>query len=193
MQKETQPHEPDKFVRLRENILEQWHRLPPDDQAAVLVEQLRGVLDSDLGEPIRRELEVAGQGSKPEAATGPEAILKLKDGLLGLWQQLPPEHQATMALVLLIEVIEGEWGPWLNEALELGVASEPNPRYKPFLVTSVCRADLEECFSPDEVAQFDDNDMKRLADTMGDWYLDESYWHDLETIGRLILAEKQDP
>ena len=125
-----------------------------------------------------------------QPAGDPEAILGLKDKLLGLWAQLPPEYQATMALVLLQTVMESEWGPWMREALELGGAVETDPMHKPFAITSVCRADLKRCFSAEEIAQFDDGDMKRLADKMGDWYVDQSFWTDLELAGRRILADK---
>ena len=124
--------EPDKYVRLREDILEQWHRLPPDEQAAVLVEQLRDVLASDGGEPVRLELE-SGRLEQPEA----------------------------------------------------------DPRLKPFKVTSVSRADLEEHFSPEEIAQLDDSDMKRLADKLEDWYVNYGFWDDLQLATRSILESKQ--
>ena len=122
--------EPDKYVRLREDILEQWHRLPPADQAAVLVEQLRDLLASDEGEPVRRALE--------------------------------------------------------SGRLELGA----DPRLKPFKVTSVSRADLEEHFSPEEIAQLDDSDMQRLANKLEDWYVNYSFWDDLQLATRSALESK---
>ena len=47
----------------------------------------------------------------------PEELLSIKDELVARWRQLPPEHQATMALVLVNDVSQGEWGAWLREAL----------------------------------------------------------------------------
>lgn len=49
----------------------------------------------------------------------PEHLLKLKAELLERWQQLPVEHQATMGLVLLQELLDGEYGTWMREALAL--------------------------------------------------------------------------
>jgi len=46
----------EEFHRIKEGILEEWRRLPPDEQAAVMVEQLRDVLNSEWGELIRKEL-----------------------------------------------------------------------------------------------------------------------------------------
>ena len=55
-------HEPitssDEVQQLKESILDKWRLLPPDEKAAVIIEQLRDVLDSKLGEPVRQELAV---------------------------------------------------------------------------------------------------------------------------------------
>ena len=45
--------------------------------------------------------------------TNPEEILKLKDELMARWERLPPEHQATMLLVLLDE---SSWANWSLQA-----------------------------------------------------------------------------
>lgn len=47
----------------------------------------------------------------------PQELLQLKDELITRFEQLPPEHQATMALVLIDRVMQGEWGAWLKEAV----------------------------------------------------------------------------
>ena len=47
---------PDEVQQLKESILDKWRLLPPDEKAAVMVEQLRDVLGSKLGEPLRQEL-----------------------------------------------------------------------------------------------------------------------------------------
>lgn len=46
----------------------------------------------------------------------PKVLLKLKEEILSRWQKLPPEHQATMLLVLLER---SEWSDWALEAQEL--------------------------------------------------------------------------
>jgi hypothetical protein len=51
----------------------------------------------------------------------PDEILNIKDELQQRWQQLPPEHQATMALVLVKDVFAGEQGDWLIDALILAI------------------------------------------------------------------------
>ena len=50
-----------------------------------------------------------------------EELVKLKDEILERWDKLPPEHQATMLLVL---IDRSEWGAWAVEAHEVLGASK---------------------------------------------------------------------
>ena len=61
---------------------------------------------------------------------------------------------------------------------------------KPFNITSVCRADLQDILTEKEIAQLDDGDMERIADKMGDAYCDNGFWIDLEIIAKHVLSEK---
>ena len=57
--------------------------------------------------------------------TNPEEILKLKDDIMARWEQLPPEHQATMLVVLLDE---SRWANWsIRAAMVLQAAGEEEP------------------------------------------------------------------
>ena len=47
---------PQELEQLKTEILDRWRQLPSDEAAAVMVEQLRDVLGSKLGDPLRREL-----------------------------------------------------------------------------------------------------------------------------------------
>jgi hypothetical protein len=49
-----------------------------------------------------------------------ETILRLKDELVQLWQQLPIEHQATMLLVLMKDLTrDTHYKAWLLEVFPL--------------------------------------------------------------------------
>ena len=50
--------------------------------------------------------------------TIPESLVAIKDEMLSVWNQLPPEHQATMSLMLLDTVMKGEWGLWARGAID---------------------------------------------------------------------------
>ncbi len=45
-----------------------------------------------------------------------EELLRLKEDILNRWERLPPEHQATMLLVLLVR---SEWRDWVLDAQDL--------------------------------------------------------------------------
>ena len=57
--------------------------------------------------------------------TNPEEILKLKDGIVACWERLPPEHQATMLLVLL------DGSSWANWSLQAHTVLQPKGEGQP--------------------------------------------------------------
>jgi len=62
-----------------------------------------------------------------EPLNEPEALLHLKEQLFDAWHQLPGEHQATIALALVDDVMAGEQGPWMREAIALQWPPHANP------------------------------------------------------------------
>src|SRR5689334_10805685 len=57
----------------------------------------------------------------------PQDLLALKGELRARWEQLPPEHQATMVLTLISDVMHGEWGDWLREAIAVSYPAPETP------------------------------------------------------------------
>jgi len=55
--------EAEQLQHLKTTILKQWHGLPPRERATLLFELLHDVLESDVGQSVRREL---GLGSAVE-------------------------------------------------------------------------------------------------------------------------------
>ena len=133
---------------------------------------------------------------KKEKQPHPEAIQAQQELIFKLWEQIPAEQQASLALMLVQAVQMGEWGPWLQDALDIQPQDEPeqpeaDPRLTAFEITSVSRADLEQHFSAKEIAQFEDADMRELADKMSDWYVNQSFWTDMQLAAHRILDEKK--
>ena len=56
------PGNSQELEQLKEEILDRWRQLPSDEAAAVMVEQLRGVLGSELGQPLQRALAYGSEG-----------------------------------------------------------------------------------------------------------------------------------
>lgn len=70
-------------------------------------------------------------GEPAESGRDPEAILQLKSRLFTVWRQLPAEHQATIALVFVAELMAGEEGAWLREAIALQWPPHPDAYAEP--------------------------------------------------------------
>ncbi len=61
---------------------------------------------------------------------------------------------------------------------------------KEFPVNSLCRADVKEAgFTDEQVALLTDEDMRAIAQKMGDLYNENGYWQDLEEAYRIITEE----
>jgi hypothetical protein len=61
--------------------------------------------------------------------------------------------------------------------------------YKPFPITSVCRADLEQAgFDAKDV---DDDTMSDLASKMSDAYCDIGFWEDLQILAEDLKIKKR--
>ena len=69
---------------------------------------------------------------KGQMVEDPKELLRLKDEILSSWEKLPPEHQATMLLVLLDK---SEWGDWVLQAQELLERSRGDDR-------GLCQSDV---------------------------------------------------
>lgn len=76
--------------------------------------------------------------------------------------------------------------------------------YKPFEITSVCKADilgLERCdkegnikplFKKSDIMKLNSDDMDRIARKMSDAYTENGFWIDLEIITEFVLQQKKE-
>jgi hypothetical protein len=128
---------------------------------------------------------------RPNPSLTPEHILRLKDETFSQWGQLPPEHQATMTLVMLKQLVEGEYGPWTLSAIEL-LWKEKSPLYSKTLpIPQISQADLTQTnLTDEEIAQLTDDDLKRITHDVSEHYANDVFWEEIEFIARLVLAEK---
>lgn len=64
---------------------------------------------------------------------------------------------------------------------------------KPFVISSLCRADLREHLSDSEIAKLTDSDMEIIADKMSDAHRDAgAYWESMEIMARSVLNTPQE-
>ncbi len=59
----------------------------------------------------------------------PHDLITLKGELRARWEQLPPEHQATMVLTLIADVMQEEWGDWLKDAIGLSYPANEQAKH----------------------------------------------------------------
>lgn len=122
----------------------------------------------------------------------PEALLQTKETLLAAWSRLPAAHQTTMALVFLKEVQQGDWGPWLRQAMDLTGPPEAAPTEPQFPVINLSRQALIRAFDEVELAQLTDQDIAQIAEEMGMAFtVDPGFWYAVEMMGRRLLTEKE--
>ena len=118
-----------------------------------------------------------------------ERVLQLKDEISARWAQLPPEHQASMALTMLGQVCAGEYGGWLREAID--VLHAPTV-FKLLPITPLSPTHLAQANLTDtEIAQLNDDDLQQITHTMLDHFTNDVFWEELEFIARKTLDEKR--
>jgi hypothetical protein len=128
---------------------------------------------------------------RPNPSLPPEQILHLKDEIFSQWGQLPPEHQATVTLVMLKQLVEGEYGSWTLSAIEL-LWKEKSPLFSKSLpIPLISLADLTQTnLTTEEIAQLTEDDLRRITHDVSAHFANDVFWEEIEFIARLVLAEK---
>jgi hypothetical protein len=121
-----------------------------------------------------------------EGPSNSEQLLVRKEELMQRFGQLPTEHQASMTLVLLNQVMEGELGEWIREAIGL--------RFPPENQFAVSLDDIRQIYLPeDQIVKLDDQDLSHISRMLRQYYEQEVFPVALPVIAGLVLAEKQKP
>lgn len=129
---------------------------------------------------------------RPTSQPDPEHLFQLKASISQQWEQLPPEHQASTALVLIGRVLEGEYGPWFLSAVETLWQDRVSPSGKFLPLTPISRAQLEVAnLTPDEIVQLDENDLRHITHEIARHFANDVFWEELEYMARKTLEEKR--
>lgn len=118
--------------------------------------------------------------SRPQA----EEILVMKDEIAERWNRLPPEHQASLALTLSANVMDGEYGPWFLTAIALLHPEIHVPL--PLPDEHLKQVGL----SDEELLQLGEADRQNIRQRIIDHWLQDVYWQDLEYQATKLLEEK---
>lgn len=129
---------------------------------------------------------------KPTPSPVPEHLLQLKDGILGQWGQLPPEHQASMLLVLYTQVTAGEYGPWLRSSIRTLEQRETQGPFRFLPIVSLTPEHLEQAsLTETEIARLTDEDLRYISYEIVRHFTNDVFWEELEFLARKTLDEKQ--
>ena len=129
---------------------------------------------------------------RPIPQTDPEQLLQLKDSISEQWESLPPEHQASTALVLIGRVLDGEYGPWFLSAVETLWQDKVSLSGKFLPITPVSRAQLETAnLTQDEINQLDESDLRHITHEIARHFANDVFWEELEYMARKTLDEKR--
>jgi len=110
----------------------------------------------------------------------------------GLTQQLEDTARLSVEnVVAIIDLIQSGGRLPLSET-ERQEWRQIEAWHKPFTVSSICREDLRNILTDEEIRALDDTDMEDIADRMSDSYRDSGgYWQSLEIMAKHILGKKQ--
>ena len=129
---------------------------------------------------------------RPNPQTTPEQLHQLKDGLFEQWGQLPPEHQASMALVLYTQVMAGEYGSWLRSSVKVMEQKETHGPYKFLPIVRISPAHFTQTdLTEEEIARLDEEDLRYISYEIVRHYTNDVFWEELEFLARKSLDEKK--
>jgi len=108
-----------------------------------------------------------------------------------MWQRLPAEHQATMLLVLLNSVQQGEYGPWTLSAIETLAQPQSTPPELP--TPPITPADLQRVgFSAEDISLLTEADLQQIAQAIVRHFISDGFWQELEFQVMNVLERKRD-
>ena len=89
-------------------------------------------------------MSVEHRPEQPKLSPDAQRLLQLKEQLTTSWQELPAEHKASMALVLVEDLMESEYRLWFREALDTRWPVTSGTIHNGFALIQVSTDDLQE-------------------------------------------------
>lgn len=124
----------------------------------------------------------------------PHELLSLKDELLNTWQLLPPEHQATMLLVLLQRMRSTGEQRWTLDALHLfhPAKHEPRPDDTHIVVLPLTQKDIHLLpLPPIELDRLTIDDLNVITTRLQAHFEHDIFWEELRFQVEQLLEEKK--
>ena len=118
----------------------------------------------------------------------PESISVAKEQLLAIWEALPNEHKATIALLLVNNVMEGEYQFWLQQAIAFRWPLKTEHlelAYPHFEISEqdLHRAHLDEA----EIARLAPEHLRQIGAIMRNHYIHDVFWPEMQHVAHVVL------
>jgi len=119
-----------------------------------------------------------------------QELLTLKENILAQWLRLPPEHQATMLLVLTEQVNSSSYGPWAAQALQL-LSAVPESPQTPQSLPEITRQDLARHtdLTPDEIMRLSADDLRHISAAVLQHLVYDVFWDEVEYLAHQRLDQ----
>lgn len=122
----------------------------------------------------------------------PHELLAIKDGILEQWGRLPPEHQASMFLVLMRRVLHSDYGAWAADAIQLlATPHEPPPTPESAPRISTQDLALHTGLTQSEIAQLSADDLKHISAAVMRHLVHDVFWDEFEHQARQHLGARR--
>ena len=114
----------------------------------------------------------------------------LKENILAQWLRLPPEHQATMLLVLTEQVNASEYGPWAAQALQL-LSAAPESPLAPQSLPELTHQDLAHHtdLTPDEIMRLSAGDLRHISAAVLQHLVYDMFWDEVAYLAHQHLDQ----
>lgn len=121
------------------------------------------------------------------------SIRKSKEQLLSAWEKLPTEHKATMALVLVTDIMAGAYRPWLQSTIATQWPLQTGQLETAYPHLDITKDDLRQVhIEEEEIEQITPVHLRRIAQTMREHYIYDVFWPELQHVSGLLLEELGD-
>jgi len=119
-----------------------------------------------------------------------QELLTLKEDILAQWLRLPPEHQATMLLVLTEQVNASDHGPWAAQALQLLSVASESPQTPPSL-PELTHQDLARHtdLTPDEIVRLSADDLRHISAAVLQHLVYDVFWDEVAYLAHQRLDQ----
>ena len=120
-----------------------------------------------------------------------QELLTLKDNILAQWSRLPPEHQATMLLVLIERMKSSAYGAWAAQAIEL-LSNPQEPSAAASAIPHLTPQDLARHtdLTPDEIVRLSADDLRHISAAVLQHLVYDVFWTEVAYLAhqRLVVG-----